>query len=336
MSWTLRNADKNDRQAERMEWLRKKVRQGEAFREEEAVAIVTAPDERLGEILEIASAVRHAVFGDTVRLCSILNAKSGRCGEDCVFCAQSARHPADVDTYPLLESEEILAAYQRAGKLPIRMFGIVTSGRAVADDELARLCRLIRSNACGGIHWCASLGALDVPALRRLRDAGLRRFHHNLETSESYFRNVCTTHTYADRVRTVHAAKSVGLEVCSGGLFGLGEQPHHRVELALALRQLEVDSIPLNFLVPIPGVPAFETAALLSPEEILKTIAMFRLVCPRAEIKVCAGRERYLGDMEKLIFSAGATGMMIGGYLTVRGRSAEQDLELIRKAGMNL
>ncbi len=301
---------------------------------DEALDVLQAPDGELAAILAAATAVRKQTFGDRVRMCSILNAKSGRCSEDCVYCAQSSRHSTDVACYPMLTPDKILAARSEAEKLPVEKFGVVTSGNRLTDAELDSLCEVIRDNPHVQVGWCASLGALSEGQLRQLHDAGLRRFHHNLETAESYFPQICTTHSYADRVATVRAAKRTGLEICSGGLFGLGEQPHHRVELAMALLELQVDAIPLNFLVPIPGTPAAENCSPLSPAEAIKTIAMFRLVCRQTEIKVCAGRESALGEMEEQIFAAGATGMMIGGYLTLRGRSAAEDLEMLSRAGM--
>ena len=317
-----------------MGWLKDKAEAGAGLTGAEALAVLNAPQELLPRVLEAATAARRRRFGDTVRLCSIVNAKSGRCPEDCAFCAQSARHRTNVAEYPLLPDEEIAAAYERASELPVAKFGVVTSGKSVSDAELDRLCGLLRAHGGSRVEWCASLGTLSEGQLRRLKDAGLTRYHHNLETARSYFPRICTTHSYDDRVETVRAAKRVGLEVCSGGLFGLGETREHRVELALALRELDVNSVPLNFLVPIPETPASRFGRPLEAEDILKTIAMFRLVCPDAEIKVCAGRELHLGEREKEIFAAGATGMMIGGYLTVRGRSVGEDLALIRDAGM--
>jgi len=300
----------------------------------EALAILEAPADALPAIMARADEVRRRSFGDRVRMCSILNARSGACAEDCAFCAQSRRSGLAAASYPLLPSEEIAAAHAAAARLPIERFGIVTSGGALADGDIDRLCALIDAHREAPVAWCASLGMLGAAQLERLAAAGLRRFHHNLETAESYFPRICTTHTYARRAATIAAAKKAGLEVCAGGILGLGEEPRHRVELAFALRDLGVDAIPLNFLVPIPGTPAAARAAPPAPEEILAAIAMFRLVCPAAEIKVCAGRERFLGRREKDIFAAGATGIMIGGYLTVAGRSVAEDLALVREAGM--
>jgi biotin synthase len=309
-------------------------RPADAIDRAEALAVLRTPERDLPALLVRATAVRRAAFGNRAHLCSILNAQSGRCAEDCVFCAQSVRHAAPVDCYAFLPSAEISAAHARAAEHPIERFGVVTSGKALGEEELARLCALIDAERDAAVSWCASLGILGEAQLTRLRQAGMRRFHHNLETAASHFPRICTTHTYAQRVATIKAAQRAGLEVCAGGILGMGERGEQRVELAFALQDLGVESIPLNFLVPIPGTPGAALATPLAPEEILKTIAMVRLVCPRAELKVCAGRERYLGAREKEVFAAGATGIMVGGYLTVQGRSVEEDLALLREAGM--
>ena len=302
----------------------------------QAMEILSAGEEQLPEIFSVATAIRRARFGDRAILCSILNAKSGACSEDCVFCSQSAHHNTTVQQYPLLDSEKILTAHGEASALPIERFGIVTSGRGLSDDELGRLVDVIRSRPGCGASFCASLGVLTEEQLTRLAGAGLKRYHHNLETAESFFPNICTTHTYDDRVKTVLAAKNSGLEVCCGGLFGLGETQAHRVELAMAIRDLQVEAIPLNFLVTHNETEiARREIPALTPVDILKTIAMFRIVCQDAEIKVCAGREKHLGKMENQIFAAGATGMMIGGYLTVQGREVSDDLDMITGAGMH-
>lgn len=318
-----------------MDWLQEKVEREEPLDRREALSVLEASQGQLPAVFEAATRARRRVFGDGVTLCSIVNARSGACGEDCVFCAQSVHHGTGTKTYPLISSGTIDKAYRDASRLPIMHFGVVTSGRSLGSAERARVCEAIERNEGCGAAWCASLGESDEAALAQLKAAGLSRYHHNLETAESYFPSICTTHTYADRARTVRAAKRAGLEVCSGGIFGLGETREQRVELAFALRELDVDSVPLNFLVPIPGTPTAD-ARPLSEAEILKTIAMFRFVCRRAQIKVCAGREAHLGANQKMIFAAGATGMMTGGYLTVSGATVEEDLAMIEEAGMRL
>jgi len=318
-----------------MNWLDSGKILGQQITCSQAMSILSAGDEQLPAIFSATTAIRRAKFGDRAILCSILNAKSGACSEDCVFCSQSAHHNTAIEQYPMLDAERILTAHDEASAMPIERFGIVTSGRGLRDEELASLIDIIRARPDCGASFCASLGVLSEEQLTRLAGAGLKRYHHNLETAESFFPNICTTHTYDDRKQTVLAAKRAGLEVCCGGLFGLGETQAHRVELAMAICDLQVDAIPLNFLVAHEDTEiARREIPALTAADILKTIAMFRLVCQDVEIKVCAGREKHLGDMENQIFAAGATGMMIGGYLTVQGREVNDDLEMIRDAGM--
>lgn len=308
--------------------LRTAVELGQAVSEQTALEILRAPSSVIPEILAAASWMKQRFFGNKVHLCSILNAKSGACPEDCAFCAQSVRHHAEVEVYGLRNKEDILAAYEQAARLPIQHYGIVTSGPTLSEDDVRKICDAIRGQGNERVGWCASLGGLTEEQLKQLRAAGLKRFHHNLETAESFFPSICTTHTYGDRVDTVRAAKAAGLEVCCGGLLGMGESPEQRVELALALRDLEVDSIPLNFIIPVPGTRMAEVEPM-KPMDILRSIAMFRMTNPCAEIKVCAGRV-HLGDLQSMIFYAGATGMMIGDLLTVAGREVETDLQMLK------
>jgi len=318
-------------------WLDEKARREEPLDRSEAMCIAESSDRDLDAICQGASLARRKRFGDRATLCSILNAKSGLCPEDCAFCAQSSRHATQAPRFPLLREDAIRQARcEAAAVAPIGHYGVVASGKALSDSEIDRVCRAIRS----GVEkegemplWCASLGMLGEPQLRKLKQAGLRRYHHNLETAKSFFPKICTTHTYESRVETVRAAQRAGLEICCGGVFGLGESLAQRVELAFEISALAPRSVPLNFLAPIPGTP-LEHAIPMSPGDILRAIALFRLVCPAAEIRVCAGREAHLAGWEPRIFEAGATGMMVGGYLTVRGRSVQDDLEMLRRAGM--
>lgn len=300
---------------------------------ETALAILRAAPDELPEIMSCAVAVRARFFGRRVHLCSILNARSGACPEDCVFCAQSAHHQSAIAVYGLRERGEILRAHREAAALPIDHYGIVTSGPAVDDPDLDRICETVRGADASPVVWCASLGALAPDQFRRLRAAGVRRFHHNLETAESFFPGICSTHTYADRLATVRAAKAAGLEVCSGGILGLGESDEQRVEMAQALGAEAVDSIPLNFLIPVAGTRLSHLTPV-RPLEILKCIAMFRLTNPTVELKVCAGRI-HLRDLQSQIFHAGASGMMIGPLLTVAGRDVEQDLRMLQDLEMD-
>lgn len=293
----------------------------------DGLAILQASDAEFVELLNLADRVRRANFGNRVELCSIVNAKSGVCSEDCAFCSQSVHHDTDVEAYELLPEQQLEAAYREASDLPISHFGFVTSGPGLDSEEFDRLVELLENSDSEAAAFCSSLGNLGESQLRRLREAGLKRFHHNLETARSYFDQICSTHDYEQRVETVKSARKVGLEVCSGGLLGLGESLEQRVEFALDLRELEVDSIPLNFLIPIEGTE-LETVRPLTPREMLRSIIMFRLINPTTNLKVCAGRKN-LRDLQSLIFFAGATGMMIGDLLTVAGRSVETDLRML-------
>jgi len=287
------------------------------------------------ELLQAADQVRRHFKGERVNFCSIINARSGVCGEDCHYCAQSAHHSTGAAVYPLVSEATILQHLVAAEAAGARCFGIVTSGRSLADDDVSVVCAAAARAGGRKIRVSASLGELDETALRRLKASGVRCFHHNLETAESHFSRICTTHRYGDRVATVRAAKSAGLEVCSGGILGLGESREQRVEFAMTLRDLAVDSVPLNILNPVKGTP-FENLPRLSCEEILRSIALFRLILPDRDISVCGGREANLRDLQSRIFHAGANGMMVGGYLTTPGRPLEQDIQMIKDLGLEL
>jgi len=293
-----------------------------------ALAILKSDPCDLPEIMACADAMRRRYFGNKVHLCSIVNAKSGACGEDCAFCAQSARHKTKVEVYGLYSGGSIVKAMEDAAQYPIDHFGIVTSGESLDEGGVDRLCGAIMSRTNPKVAWCASLGGLDEKQLRALKKAGLKRFHHNLETAESFFPKVCTTHTFQERLDTLRLVKKVGLEVCSGGILGMGENLEQRVEFAAILAREDVTSIPMNFLVPIAGT-ALGNQVPMTALDILKTIAMFRMMNPKAEIKICAGRV-HLRDLQSMIFYAGATGMMVGGLLTIAGQDVARDMKILK------
>jgi biotin synthase len=274
---------------------------------------------------------------DSVSACTIINAKCGCCPENCAFCAQSKRSRAKIDTYPLVSVETMVDQARKASEYGSARYGIVTSGRTVRKGkELDRICKAVSIIARElPIKPCASLGILDFESLKQLKDAGLDRYHHNLETAESYFREICSTRNYKDQTDTVKNAKKAGLSVCSGGIFGLGESKEQRVELLETIRELDVDSVPVNFLNPIPGTP-LEDMKQLTPLECLKIIAVARLMLPNTNIRLCGGREFNLKDFQSWIFLAGADAVMIGGYLVTSGRDVKTDLRMIRDAGMKL
>ncbi len=308
---------------------------GSGISQEDAEEFVRLGEDRLFEILPHTERIRKHFKGDEVSLCSIVNAKSGLCGEDCTFCAQSVRYNTGVKTYPMLGAETIVESALEATRWRAREFSIVTSGTKVAKREdietLERALELMKQRA--GVERCASLGILDRDTLKRLKDAGLESYHHNLETSRSFFPRVCTTHDYEEDVQTVRTAKELGFYVCSGGIFGLGESWQDRIELAMTLRELDVDSVPINFLNPRPGTP-LEGANYLTPRECLMIIALYRFILPTKSIIVCGGREVNLRDLQCLIFSAGANGMLIGNYLTTQGRPPEEDLRMLEDLGL--
>ena len=281
----------------------------------------------LAELMHQALATKLARRGTSFSLCSIINAKSGQCSEDCHFCAQSAHYQTEAPVYPLLDTAQIIAAAREAKKNGASRFSLVTSGRGLASADLPRMLEIIRAiRKEVGIKVCASLGILGEDELGQLKDAGVSRYHHNLESSREFFPRVCTTHSFADRVATITAAQNVGLSVCSGGIFGLGESEADRVSMAMSLAEYGIDSVPINILIPLPGTPCGELTPL-PITEILRSLALYRLILPQAAIRLAAGRESALGDFLSSAFMAGADGMMIGGYLTQRGRSPEADLQ---------
>lgn len=301
---------------------------------EVALEILKCSSQDMGSLFYTANMVRLKHFGNKVSLCSVLNAKSGGCAEDCIFCAQSSRYKTHAQIVPLISKQEIVAARETAVELPIAHFGVVTSGKALKDELVSHVCEAMSEASESPTAWCASLGCLTPDHFKQLKAAGLRRFHHNLEAAASFFPNICTTHTYKDRLTTVRAAKQAGLEVCCGGILGMGESLDQRVQLAFELANEQVDSIPLNFLIPIPGTPLGDRDAM-TPLDILRCIAMFRMVNPKAEIRVCAGRI-HLRDLQSMLFFAGATGIMIGALLTVAGRKVDDDLHMLKDLEVEL
>ena len=285
----------------------------------------------LTELIVEADRIRKKHIGSNLELCSIINAKSGLCSEDCKFCAQSSRHSAKVDVYPLKDKHEIVKAALKAKEIGARKFGIVTSGNRLNKEELKQIAETISEiNNKIGIQVCVSLGALNREELSLLKDAGLSRYHHNIETSENFYKRIVSTHDFKERVDTIKAAKSIDLDVCSGGILGLGESWQDRIDMALLLKELDVDSVPINLLVPIKGT-AMERVESISCNDAIRAIAIFRIILKDKAIKIAAGRETVLKDFQGMGFLAGANGMLIGGYLTVKGRDLKSDYEFIKE-----
>jgi biotin synthase len=316
--------------------LEEKILAGGAIARPEAELLLDTPDEQLLHLMAAADRIRIHFKGHRFDSCSLINARSGRCGEDCSFCAQSAHHGSDCETYGLRGTPEILSAAQEAAKIGASRFCTVTSGGALSPKEFDKLIQSleeIRSEV--DIDLDASLGFLDDERAARLLAAGVTRYNHNLETSKDHYPRICSTHTFDQRVDTVQRALSKGFSACSGGIIGLGETPSQRLDLAFSLAELKVDCIPINILNPRPGTP-LENSEPPAPLEILKTVALFRLINPTATIKIAGGRERNLGDFQAMALRAGANGMIIGGYLTTTGRAVEDDLRMVRQAGFEL
>jgi biotin synthase len=290
------------------------------------------------QLLARANAVREAAHGGEIGLCGITNAKSGRCPEDCGFCSQSAHFPeAEAPVYPLLSADEIVAQAKAAERAGAREFSIVTSGtRLSSEAEIAVVEEALRRiRAETAVEPCASLGLVSEAVLARLKAAGLMHYHHNLETARSFFDRVCTTHGFDAQLETIRTAKRLGLELCTGGILGMGETPEQRVELAEAIRDLGADCVPMNFLNPRPGTPMANVRAI-TPEECLAAIAVYRLMMPAAHVFVMGGREVNLGERQDLIFYAGADGTMVGNYLTSAGRAPDATVGMIEAQGLEL
>ncbi|XGI83518.1 biotin synthase BioB [Halorutilales archaeon Cl-col2-1] len=320
--------------AEEIGHLKTKALRGEGVSEEEALRLADAP---LEPLVDAADEIRESNMGDGVDTCSIINAKSGGCAEDCGFCAQSNHYDTGVDEYDYLDPEEILEAAKRAEEDGSNRFGIVVAERGIdkqkRPDEFEKVLesiRLIRDET--DVEPDGSLGVLTREEAEDLAEAGLQHYNHNIETAPSYFDEVISTHDYDDRVRTIQIAQEVGLKTCVGVIFGMGEEMEHRIEAASELRRLDVDSIPVNILNPVPGTP-FESYSKITVDEILRSVSIYRFMMPEKVIRITGGREENLKDRQPEILESGANGLLIGDYLTTEGQNAQEDIEMIQNAG---
>ncbi len=309
--------------------LEKKIYQGIRIKKEEALALIPVP---LKEICAAANRIRIHFCGNIFDLCTIINGKSGRCPENCKYCAQSAYYDTQIEEYPLLDTGTLVNEAVRNASRGVLRYSIVTSGRALTDTEIDDLCSAIKTikERCT-IQICVSLGLLKKDQYKKLMLAGASRVHNNLEASENFFPNICTTHTAADKIAAIQAAKAAGMQVCSGGIIGLGETMEDRIDLALTLRQQKIRSVPVNVLNPIPGTPLQNQPPLKYPE-ICRTIALFRFLLPEATIRLAGGRQ-LMPDKGKACFLSGANAAISGDMLTTSGITVEQDLRMIADCG---
>lgn len=314
--------------------LAEQIIEGRRLTREEAVVLLTLP---LDELCAGADKIRREFCSDGADLCSIINGRSGRCGEDCKFCAQSAHYQSEVKEYSFLPADVIVEDMKKHKAQRVHRYSIVTAGRDLSGGEFETALEAYREMdelAEGEIKLCASFGLLDEAAFRELKEAGVSRYHANIETSRNYFPNICTTHTYEDKLEAIRRAKAAGLSVCSGGIIGMGESFEDRIDMALSLCELEIPSIPLNILRPIKHTP-FEQMPPLSEEEILRTVALFRYLNPKAEIRLAAGRNNLTHSGEQA-FRSGANATITGDLLTTSGNNIREDQEMLTSMGFRL
>lgn len=309
--------------------LKQEVLQGKRIGREEALWLYDQPLEKLRRR---ADEIRAHFCSNGFDICTIINGKSGRCSENCRFCAQSAHSCTGAEEYPLLGAKEIVAQAKKNDEQGVLRYSIVTSGRRLSDGEVDRMCDAVRQiRRESGISVCISFGLLNEAQYRKLKEAGVTRVHNNLETSRRNFPNVCTTHTFDDKIRAIRAAQAAGLSVCSGGIMGLGETPEDRIDMALTLRELGIQSVPVNMLNPIPGTP-FADYERLNEAEMCRIVAVYRFILPTASIRLAGGRG-LLEDKGRSCFRSGANAAISGDMLTTAGITVETDMKLLRDLG---
>ncbi|HTZ16863.1 MAG TPA: biotin synthase BioB [Dissulfurispiraceae bacterium] len=313
--------------------LESKVLSGIQLTKKDACALAKTDHKFLPDLFAAAERIRRSFFGDSIDICAIVNAKSGACPEDCAYCAQSSYNKSETAIFPFIGSEGILEKAIEAKTIGVRKFSIVTSGRKPSKEELKIIAVTIERLSQIGIGACASLGLLSRDELSYLRDHGLIRYHNNLETSERFFPYICTTHRFSEKIRTIEDAKAVGLSICSGGIFGMGETWQDRVDLIFAVRDLDANSMPINFLSPIRGT-RLDHLPCLSPEDALKIVSLARFILTKREIRICGGRMQTLGGHHAMIFKAGADSLMTGNYLVTTGRTFENDFQMLKDQGL--
>jgi len=305
---------------------------GQLLSFEQGLAVLHAADDELLDLLAVAYRVRHRFFGNRVHLNFLINAKSGRCGEDCGYCSQSQVSTAEIARYDMVDEGRLLDGARIAAEYRAKTYCIVISGRSPGDREIDAIAAVVpKIKAKHSLVICASVGLLSDKQAARLKGAGVDRVNHNLNTSRQFYPKICTTHTYQERLDTLEAIRRAGLEICSGGLFGMGEDDADVVDLALELGRLKVEAVPVNFLMPIAGTP-LAGKCRLNPRYCLKVLALFRLANPKCALRIAGGRELHLGPLQPLGLYA-ANSIFAGDYLTMKGQPAEEDMRMIEAMG---
>lgn len=308
---------------------------GETLSREQALSVLDCPDEQLLDLLSAVYRVRRQHFGNEVQLYFLMNAKSGLCPEDCSYCSQSKISEAEILRYNLLSRDKLMEGARLAAERKARTYCIVISARGPNEREMRAVTSIVPEiKQQFNLKICACLGLLTPDQARELKACGVDRVNHNLNTSQSHYEQICTTHTFGDRLDTLRAVRDAGMEMCSGGIIGMGERRQDVVDLAITLRDLGVQSIPVNFLNPIDGTPLAGRSDL-NPRYCLKVLAMFRLVNPDRELRIAGGRELHLGSMQALALYA-ANSIFVGDYLTTKGQAAEADYQMIRDLGFEI
>ena len=306
------------------------IEHGEGASVEEALAL--AEHCSTDELCDAADRVRQHWCGNHIDTCSIVNARSGRCSEDCKWCAQSRHHHTGINEYDIIDEKELMDAAMANQKAGVKRFSLVTSGRRVSDID--RFCTMYRNlQQATSLRLCASMGLLSREALQKLYDAGVRRYHCNLETGSSYFPELCTTHTHADKLRTIADARAVGMQVCVGGIIGMGETLRQRLELAWEANTAGACSIPVNVLQPIKGT-ALENTPLISEDEIMRSVALFRLIAPKVTLRFAGGRARLSDSATRRILRGGMNGALVGDMLTTIGNGMADDFRMFKELGL--
>lgn len=313
--------------------IKQRVINGEQINKDEALKIYSYPE--INSLCDAADELTTHFVGRNIDSCSIVNARSGMCGEDCKWCAQATRFNTGCKTYNFIDHQEVMNAAKTNEKEGIRRLSLVTSGRKISNSDLPHFCEIYRQlSADTSLYLCASMGLLDKQQLIALKNAGVKRYHCNLETSKEFFPNLCSSHTTEDKKNTIRAAQEVGMTICSGGIIGMGESVEDRINLAFELRELDVDSVPINILNPIKGTP-LENTPLISEEDVIRTVATFRFILPQKSLRFAGGRMRLSQQTMKRILTGGMNGALMGDMLTTISNQIADDRILFESANMN-